>query len=112
MVPASRFTYFQRSPIASELPDAHRESHRPAGAVAPVGGSAEDAAGFLAAQCLDVTLLTHRSVDEHGHVVSGLAAFPGDLEGAREDPVDLQDRVRLEPLLAPTQPRTRSRTHG
>ena len=93
---------FPAEPERLGLPDAHRERDRPARAVAAVRGGRKDAVRLFTGQRLDISLFAGRRVDEQGNVVAGLAAFPGDLQGAGQDPVDLQDGVRLE--LLPGEP--------
>lgn len=77
------------------LPDADCEGDRPAGAVAPAYGCAEDAACLVTGQRLDVGKSADGCVDQAGNIASDLAAFPGDLQPAGDDPVDLHDRPCL-----------------
>jgi hypothetical protein len=78
-----------QEPDCLGLPDAHRERDRPASAARPVRGGGQDAARLVAAQRLDISLLTDRGIDKQGHVAAGLPALPGDLQRAGQDPVDL-----------------------
>src|ERR1700728_2342744 len=80
------------------LPDAYGARHRPPGAVAPLGGGSQDAASLFPGQRLDVDILTGRRVDQGADVLADLAPLPGDLQRAAQNPVDLQDGVRLEVL--------------
>jgi len=80
------------------LADAYGERGRPAGAVAPVRGGAQELAGFFLTQWLDVDVFADGSIDEVRHVPGELASLPGHLQGAGEDPVDLHDGVGLEIL--------------
>src|SRR6202035_2711357 len=74
------------------------ERHGPPGAVAPVRGGGQDAAGLPQAQGLDVGLLADGGVDERGYGAADFPALPGNLQRASEDAVDLKNGVRFESL--------------
>lgn len=57
-------------------------------------------ARLIAGQRFDINIFADGRVDQAGYIAAGLAALPGNLQGAGQDPVDLHDCVRLEPWPA------------
>lgn len=68
------------------------------GAGSRVVGCRQDAPGLCPSKGLNVDVLAGWSIDESSDITAHLAAFPGDLEGSRHDPVDLDHGIRPEVL--------------